>query len=209
MSKREAASSHQVPSTAATRTARLTMLQYAAARAPLCRQRSAAALRPRAAAREATPARRRDAYMIKDGGIGDFGQTQERHRSLCSTFKRRGLSPEAQRAGPSKPVALWSGGGILTVLVTCSACKPSSPACTVATSALSALSASFSSTKPEPTSSARTPLVASIACRCAAVRGQCGFSAGALWWAAERMVRRGAHGWCGGWCGGGGVGGMQ
>ena len=92
------------------------MLQYAAARAPPCRQRSAAALRPRAAAREATPARRRDAYMIKDGGIGDFGQTQERRRSLSSAFKRRGLSPEAQRAGPSKPVVLWSGGGVLTVL---------------------------------------------------------------------------------------------
>ena len=54
--------------------------------------------------------------MIKDGGIGDFGQTQERRRSLSSAFKRRGLSPEAQRAGPSKPVVLWSGGGILTVL---------------------------------------------------------------------------------------------
>ena len=91
------------------------MLQYAAARAPPCRQRSAAALRPRAAAREATPARRRDAYMIKDIGIGNW-RAQERRRSLTSAFKRRGLSPEAQRAGPSKPVVLWSGGGILTVL---------------------------------------------------------------------------------------------
>ena len=91
------------------------MLQYAAARAPPCRQRSAAALRPRAAAREATPARRRDAYMIKDIGIGNW-RAQERRRSLTSAFKRRGLSPEAQRAGPRKPVVLWSCGGILTVL---------------------------------------------------------------------------------------------
>eukprot|EP00964_Phaeocystis_antarctica_P054570 scaffold32084_cov51-Phaeocystis_antarctica.AAC.2 len=42
-----------------------------------------------------------------------------------------------------------------------SRCRPSSPACTVATSARSALSASASSTNPEPTSSGRTPSVAS------------------------------------------------
>lgn len=57
------------------------------------------------------------AWVVKASGIGNFGQALERHGSLSPAFKRRGLSPQAQRALPSGPeggpgerVGLWSSG---------------------------------------------------------------------------------------------------
>ena len=43
------------------------------------------------------------AWVVKASGIGNFGQALERHGSLSPAFKRRGLSPQAQRALPSGP----------------------------------------------------------------------------------------------------------
>ena len=48
------------------------------------------------------------AWVVKGSEIGNFGQALERHHSHCPAFKRRGLSPQAQRAAPAKRVGLRS-----------------------------------------------------------------------------------------------------